>query len=74
MHPYQHVLEPLVVYITIASEQYKDKKYQGCYNVGPDDCDCISTGELVSLFCQKWDRVQSGNVRMKKMHLMRQIY
>lgn len=54
MRPYQHVLEPLVVYITIASEQYKDKKYQGCYNVGPDDCDCISTGELVSLFCQKW--------------------
>lgn len=54
MRPYQHVLEPLAVYITIAAEQYKDKTYQGCYNVGPDDCDCISTGELVDLFCHKW--------------------
>ena len=54
MRPYQHVLEPLAVYITIAAEQYKDKTYQGCYNVGPDDCDCVSTGELVDLFCHKW--------------------
>lgn len=52
--PYQHVLEPLAVYLTIAAEQYKDKKYQGYYNVGPDDCDCVTTGELADLFCQCW--------------------
>ena len=38
----------------IAKEQYSDKKYAGFYNVGPDDCDCLTTGELVDLFCRKW--------------------
>jgi CDP-glucose 4,6-dehydratase len=52
--PYQHVLEPLTVYLTIAQKQYEDPSYQGYYNVGPDDCDCVTTGELVDLFCKCW--------------------
>lgn len=52
--PYQHVLEPLYAYLTIAEAQYKDKKYAGFYNVGPDETDCITTGELVDMFCSKW--------------------
>lgn len=52
--PYQHVLEPLAVYLTIAAKQYEDIKYQGYYNVGPDDCDCVTTGDLVDLFCKYW--------------------
>ena len=52
--PYQHVLEPLAIYLTIAKAQYEDKKYAGFYNVGPDDRDCITTGELVDIFCEKW--------------------
>lgn len=52
--PYQHVLEPLAVYLTIAAEQYQDKSKQGYFNVGPDDCDCMTTGELVTLFCKCW--------------------
>ncbi len=52
--PYQHVLEPLAVYLTIAQKQYEDKQYAGFYNVGPDDCDCVTTGELVDLFCKTW--------------------
>lgn len=52
--PYQHVLEPLAVYLTIAQKQYEDKHYAGFYNVGPDDCDCVTTGELVNLFCKTW--------------------
>lgn len=35
--PYQHVLEPLYVYLMIAAKQYRDEKYAGYYNVGPDD-------------------------------------
>ena len=38
----------------IAEQQYCDLKYAGNYNVGPDDCDCVSTGALVDLFCAKW--------------------
>lgn len=52
--PYQHVLEPLAVYLTIAQRQYEDGSYAGFYNVGPDDCDCVTTGELVDLFCSCW--------------------
>ena len=52
--PYQHVLEPLAMYLTIAKEQYEDKKYAGFYNVGPDDCDCVNTGRLADLFCETW--------------------
>lgn len=39
--PYQHVLEPLYIYLDICEKQYKDRKYEGYYNVGPDDCDCV---------------------------------
>ena len=52
--PYQHVLEPLTVYLMIVKKQYEDKKNAGFYNVGPDDCDCVTTGELVDLFCRTW--------------------
>lgn len=52
--PYQHVLEPLFAYLMIAQRQYEDKKLAGWYNIGPDDCDCVTTGQLVELFAQKW--------------------
>lgn len=54
IRPYQHVLEPLAVYLDIAAMQYEDGTYQGYYNVGPDDCDCITTGRLVDIFCKCW--------------------
>lgn len=54
VRPYQHVLEPLAVYLIIGKKQFEDKNYQGSYNVGPDESDCITTGELVSIFCEKW--------------------
>lgn len=54
IRPYQFVLEPLAVYLTIAMKQYEDGKFQGYYNVGPDDCDCVSTGCLADLFCNAW--------------------
>lgn len=59
VRPFQHVLEPLYAYLLIAKMQYEDKNYAGYYNVGPDDCDCITTGELVELFCQKWGEGQA---------------
>ena len=52
--PYQHVLEPVIAYLMIAKEQYLDAKYQGYYNVGPDETDCVTTGDLVDLFVEKW--------------------
>ena len=54
VRPYQHVLEPLYAYLMIAAMQYGDRKYAGCYNVGPDDSDCCQTGDLVEAFVSKW--------------------
>ena len=57
--PYQHVLEPLFAYLMIAKMQYEDIKYADYYNVGPDECDCVTTGELVDLFVKYADgRIQ----------------
>ena len=52
--PYQHVLEPVMAYLMIAQRQYENSDLAGWYNVGPDDCDCVTTGELVDLFCKTW--------------------
>ena len=52
--PYQHVLEPVCAYLMIAAEQYRDQKYAGYYNVGPDDRDCFETGKLVDTFVKHW--------------------
>ena len=52
--PYQHVLEPVYAYLMIAAKLYEDGKYAGYYNVGPDDVDCFTTGNLVDLFISKW--------------------
>lgn len=52
--PYQHVLEPVMAYLMIVKEQYGNMSLQGYYNVGPDEKDCVTTGELVNLFCEKW--------------------
>ena len=52
--PYQHVLEPVFAYLMIAEQTYKDKSKASWYNVGPDDCDCVTTGDLVDMFCAKW--------------------
>lgn len=55
IRPYQHILEPLFAYLMIAKRQYEDGSLAGCYNVGPDECDCVTTGQLVELFQEKWD-------------------
>lgn len=52
--PYQHVLEPLSAYLMVAKKQYEDIKYAGFYNVGPDEVDCVTTGKLTEIFCDKW--------------------
>lgn len=58
VRPYQHVLEPLYAYLMIVQAQYQDIKFSGYYNVGPDESDCVMTGKLVTLFCEKWGNGQ----------------
>lgn len=64
IRPYQHVLEPLYAYLMIAQAQYKDNQFADYYNIGPDDCDCITTGKLVNLFCENWGNGQRWENRL----------
>lgn len=54
VRPFQHVLEPLAVYLTILKRQAADGSLAGAYNVGPELPDCVTTGELVQLFRKYW--------------------
>ena len=52
--PFQHVLEPVMAYLMIARRQYENPALAGWYNVGPDECDCVTTGQLTDLFVRHW--------------------
>lgn len=65
IRPYQHVLEPLYAYLLIAEKQYADGNLAGWYNVGPDECDCLTTGELTELFCQCWGDIKWQDVSVE---------
>ncbi len=82
IRPYEHVLEPLFAYLLIAKFQYEESRYAGYYNIGPDDVDCVSTGELVDLFCHTWNESIAlaeskgrGNIRISHVvELVRKDY
>ena len=66
VRPYQHVLEPLFAYLMIVQKQYESKEYEGYYNVGPDECDCVTTGKIADLFCKAWGEGITWESRMEK--------
>lgn len=57
IRPYQHVLEPLIAYLILIREQYNDRKFSGCYNIGPNEEDCVTTGLLADIFCNNWGKI-----------------
>lgn len=70
IRPYQHVLEPVIVYLTMAVELYNESdaskmhrtilKYVGAYNIGPDDEDTVKTADIATMFCKKWNEYKNG--------------
>ena len=63
VRPYQHVLEPVMAYLLVAQEQYKNHELAGNYNVGPNEENCLSTGDIASLFCTKWNEKSGNNIK-----------
>ena len=59
IRPYQHVLEPVICYLSVAAGQYTDTQIEGCYNVGPDDKDALSTAKIATMFCDNWNNMSS---------------
>jgi CDP-glucose 4,6-dehydratase len=56
VRPYQHVLDTLFVYLLIARRQYEDPSLAGSYNIGPEESDCATSGDLTELFCGAWGK------------------
>lgn len=54
IRPYQHVLEPIFAYLLLAARQAQDVSLAGAWNIGPDEVDCVTTGELADSFCKTW--------------------
>lgn len=55
IRPYQHVLDCLYGYLLLAMKQYGDKAlYEGNYNFGPSEDDCVTTEFLAERFCRIW--------------------
>jgi CDP-glucose 4,6-dehydratase len=55
--PWQHVLEPLSGYMTLAEKLFLDgKNYAEAWNFGPTDNDCVAVAALVQKFCAAWGK------------------
>lgn len=52
VRPYQLVLEPVYAYLMQGWKQYGG--LGDCFNIGPEEQDCVTTEELVQLFCKSW--------------------
>lgn len=56
IRPWQHVLEPLSGYISLAERLWeKDKSFAEAWNFGPDEKSIISVKEIVSKAVENWN-------------------
>lgn len=59
IRPWQHVLEPLAGYLTLAEHLYIDgRNYSGAWNFGPNESDAQTVAWIVEQMANLWD----GNV------------
>jgi CDP-glucose 4,6-dehydratase len=54
MRPWQHVLEPLAAYLILAERMTTDPSLARAWNFGPDERDCLSTGEIATRLAKVW--------------------
>lgn len=55
IRPWQHVLEPLSGYLTLAENLYRDGvNYGGAWNFGANDCDAKPVGWIVAEMAKLW--------------------
>ena len=55
IRPWQHVLEPLSGYLTLANKAYSKKayKYSDCWNFGPETNQILKVKDVLNLFQEK---------------------
>ncbi len=56
VRPWQHVLEPLRGYLTLAEQLHAAPAvWSGAWNFGPREDDAVPVSQLLDLLCQHWD-------------------
>ncbi|MEG0034410.1 MAG: CDP-glucose 4,6-dehydratase [Bacilli bacterium] len=61
IRPYQHVLEADVFYLMLAMKQRINNNLAGNYNIGPNEIDCITTGQLCDIVCSHLEYAPKWN-------------
>jgi CDP-glucose 4,6-dehydratase len=63
IRPWQHVLEPLTGYLTLAAKLYSEgAKYAEAWNFGPDDRDAKNVEWVTSTICKLWGKEASYRI------------
>jgi CDP-glucose 4,6-dehydratase len=76
VRPWQHVLEPLSGYLTLAEHLYRDgANFEGGWNFGPSDSDAQPVGHLVAEMARLWGEGAAWHVvpepTLHEAHLLR---
>ncbi len=68
--PWQHVLEPLGGYLTLAYHLSKDSKLHGeAFNFGPQATQDSSVADLVSEMSKHWDKIKWENIDISDQNI-----
>jgi CDP-glucose 4,6-dehydratase len=55
IRPWQHVMEPVIGYMTLAEKMNTEVEFAEAWNFGPELQDCLSVEEVVNQILQSWD-------------------
>lgn len=58
LRPWQHVLDPLFGYLSIASHLLKGLSLQGAYNFGPEEKSKLKVSDMADIACNFWPNNQ----------------
>lgn len=67
--PWQHVLEPLTGYLTLAKNLFENGvDYSGAWNFGPADSDVISVETVMKSICELWGSEATYEIKPVTLH------
>jgi len=73
VRPWQHVLEPLGGYLTLARRLYDDASFAQAWNFGPEERDACDVETLVRAVCAQWGgasyTIESENLKHEAGYL-----
>lgn len=75
VRPWQHVLEPIAGYLTLAKHLYEDHlQFSGAWNFGPDQKDNLTVKEIVDYAIESWGKgkyeMPQGNDQLHEAGLL----